>query len=247
MVLTCCANHNHAYIAYCSNHSKWPWRFASLQMSCPYGTPVILHVDRRQSRERAKVALKQQQREYRERAITQKGLDTLWDGLRMAVKHHIKHYGGDKHNKSDIHRATKVQLDRIERINASWQVKINKNLHHIDLIDLASPWRTHHHHPCMQMLTPNGFCHQQASTINKAFASNMRLPAIAFRSGVEPHLLWNGICHKPAPTGQHSPTRTYIYIYIYIYGIYIWYIYIYGYIHIYVYLYISYIYIYIYK
>jgi hypothetical protein len=49
----------------------------------------------------------------------------MWDGLRMAVKVHLKHYGGDKHNKHDVHRAEKVQLDRIERINATWKANID--------------------------------------------------------------------------------------------------------------------------
>ena len=75
-------------------------------------------------------------------------LDKMWGGLRMAVNHHIKHYGGNKLNKFDVHRAEKVQLDRIERINATWNDKIETKLlerdleHFIDL-DLSMtgvPW-----------------------------------------------------------------------------------------------------------
>ena len=113
------------------------------------GTPVYppSRFDR-PSRDPAKVALRKQQHEYRERAITHKALDAMWDGLRMAVKHHLKHYGGDKDNKHDVHRAEKVQLDRIERINATWTAKIETKLLERDLehlIDLDSsmtgvPW-----------------------------------------------------------------------------------------------------------
>ena len=75
-------------------------------------------------------------------------MNTLWDGLKMAVNHNIKHYGGDKHNKHDVHRAEKVQLDRIQRINATWIAKIETKLFERDLehfIDLDSsmmgvPW-----------------------------------------------------------------------------------------------------------
>ena len=81
----------------------------------------------------AKVALRKQQHEYRERAITRKALDNLWDGLKMAVKRHIKHHGGDKTNKHDVQRAEKVQLDRIQRINATWTAKIETKLLERDL------------------------------------------------------------------------------------------------------------------
>ena len=96
----------------------------------------------------AKVALRKQQHEYRKRAITRKALDHLWGGLRIAVKLHIKHHGGDKTSTHDVHRAEKVQLDRIERINATWNDKIETKLLERDLehfIDLDSsltgvPW-----------------------------------------------------------------------------------------------------------
>jgi len=98
------------------------------------GTPAYppSRIDR-PSRDPWKVALRLQQHEYRERAITDKALDAMWDGLRMAVKHHIKRAGTDKHNKHDVHRATKVQLDRIDRINLEWRVKLEKKSACIDV------------------------------------------------------------------------------------------------------------------
>ena len=112
------------------------------------GTPIVSRIDGRQSRDPMKVAFRKQQHEYRKRAITRKAVDTMWDGLTIAVKHHLKHYGGDKHNKHDVHRAETMQLNRIERINATWNAKIETKLLERDLenfIDLDSsmtgvPW-----------------------------------------------------------------------------------------------------------
>ena len=126
---------HHMHAAFCSNHSNpddWQSRIASLQMGL-VGTPVVSRIDGRQSRDPAKVALRKQQHEYRERAITRKALDHLWGGLRIAVKLHIQHHGGDKTSTHDVHRAEKVQLDRIERTNATWNAKIVTKLHYIDL------------------------------------------------------------------------------------------------------------------
>ena len=122
-------------------------RIASLQWGA-LDTPIVSHIDGRTSRDPAKVALRKQQHDYRERAITPTALDNMWGGLRMAVNHHLKHYGGNKHNKFDVHRAEKVQLDHIERINATWNDKIETKLLERDLqhlIDLDSsmtgvPW-----------------------------------------------------------------------------------------------------------
>ena len=138
------------HAAVCSNHSSpdgWQSRIASLQMGLP-GTPIVSYNDGRKTRDPANVARRKQQHEYRERAITPKASDAVWDGLKVAVKQHIKHHGGDPHNKHDVHRAEKVQLDRIERINATWEVKIETKLLERDLehfIDLDSsmtgvPW-----------------------------------------------------------------------------------------------------------
>jgi hypothetical protein len=136
---------HHMHAAFCSNHSSpddWQSRIASLQMGLP-DTPIESYHHRW-----AKVALRKQQREYRERAITPKAFNAVWDGLKVAVKHHLKHHGGDPHNTHDVHRAEKVQLDRIQRINATWIAKIETKLFERDLehfIDLDSsmtgvPW-----------------------------------------------------------------------------------------------------------
>jgi hypothetical protein len=141
---------HHMHAAFCSNHSSpddWQSRIASLQMGLP-DTPIVSYIDGRKTRDPAKVALRKQQHEYRERAITPKAFNAVWDGLKVAVKHHLKHHGGDPHNTHDVHRAEKVQLDRIQRINATWIAKIETKLFERDLehfIDLDSsmtgvPW-----------------------------------------------------------------------------------------------------------
>ncbi len=97
------------------------------------GNPVILPMHGRESRIQAKVALRKQRHDYRERATSDRGMETLRGGLKKAVKLQLKREGCDKNNAHDLHRATKDQLDRIEALNASWKEKIKERWHIIDL------------------------------------------------------------------------------------------------------------------
>ena len=87
----------------------------------------------RHARIQATLALHRQKHDYRGRATSKHARANLWEGLRMAVNQQLKRESGDKADPDDVDRATKEQLDRIEALNASWEEKIQKKFHQIDL------------------------------------------------------------------------------------------------------------------